>query len=296
LRHEVPTEESQETAALYALGALSQHEARAFEAHLRQGCEVCQKELDDFAGVVDAMSADAAEVAPPAYLRDLLSARIEKEERLQPTGRAKETQEAQVYPFPEKARPGAQAQPRRSPFSMILPWAVAASLLIAFAYTFINWRVDHFRLQSAISQQIEDEDKIVHMSEQAAFANARANEFQQINAVLSSPQRSVIPLAGSDAAPNSSGNIYWDHEKNRWVVAANLPPAPAGKVYQLWFVTPEAKVSAGLIEMDQGGHGFATMDVPTTIGQIQVAAITLEPQGGSAQPTMPIYAAGKVAS
>ena len=40
MRHDRATEETRETAALYALGALSQHEARAFEIHLAEGCDV----------------------------------------------------------------------------------------------------------------------------------------------------------------------------------------------------------------------------------------------------------------
>lgn len=127
-----------------------------------------------------------------------------------------------------------------------------------------------------------------------AQQNQLASELQQINAVLNSPQRSVITMAGLESAPNASANIYWDHQQNRWVVAANLPPAPAGKVYQLWMVTADAKVSAGLIEPNPRGHGFVVVDVPANVGQMQAAAITLEPQGGSPQPTMPIYVLGKI--
>lgn len=77
-------------------------------------------------------------------------------------------------------------------------------------------------------------------------------------------------------------------------MAASLPPAPAGKVYQLWFVTAaNAKISAGLIPTDAAGQGYTFIDVPPTIGKLAAAAITLEPDGGSQQPTMPIYAVGK---
>ena len=81
--------------------------------------------------------------------------------------------------------------------------------------------------------------------------------------------------------------------RHRWVVTANLPAAPAGKVYQLWFVTPDSKISAGLISTDQNGHGFAAVPFPSSITQLDAAAITLEPEGGSEQPTMPIYLLGK---
>jgi anti-sigma-K factor RskA len=291
LRHDVPTDESQETAALYALGALSQHEARAFEIHLRQGCEICQRELNEFTGVVDALSSNTPEMAPPGYLRDLLNVRIEKEASL-PLITSPAT--AQVVQFPERAPSPAPPVVRRSAFSGWLPWAAAAILLIAFAYTFINWQKDHRQLQAVTSQHLDTQQQLAQMREQVAYGIARASELEQINAVLAAPQRSVIAMSGLEAAPSASGNLYWDHQKNRWVVIANLPPAPAGKVYQLWMVTPEAKISAGLIEPDASGHGFVVVDLPANAGQIQAAAITLEPQGGSPQPTMPIYAIGKV--
>ena len=290
MRHDVPTEEGQETAALYALGALSQHEARAFEIHLRQGCDVCQRELNEFAGVVDALSAGVAEVAPPNYLRDLLSARIEKEASVPSSAIPPE---AQVYHFPEKAPQTERLESPSTLWTGWLPWAVAACLLAAFAYTLVNWQREHRQLQTIASQQGDTQQQLADLRNQLAQENAHAKEMEEINSVLASPQRSVIAMAGLESAPAASGNVYWDHQKNRWVVTANLPPAPAGKVYQLWMVTPDAKISAGLIEPDPRGHGFVVVDVPSNVSQMQAVAITLEPQGGSPQPTMPIYVLGK---
>lgn len=287
MRHDVPTEECQETAALYALGALGQHEARAFEAHLRDGCDVCRRELDTFADVTGALGSGIAEVAPPAFLRDVLTARIEKENELHTGGRSRE---AQVYLFPEKAPQTKPLQKPRSPFRTFLPWAVAAGLVLALGFTALMWRSDRNGLRLA-NQQAQNE-----LTELANREAARARELDEINGVLASAHPSVIALAGQPVAPSASANVYWDHQKNRWVVSANLPAPPAGKVYQLWFVTPDAKVSAGLIEADQRGHGFTVVNIPPTVIQIQAAAITLEPQGGSLQPTMPIYAVGAPAS
>jgi anti-sigma-K factor RskA len=293
LRHDVPTEESQETAALYALGALSQHEARAFEVHLRQGCEICQQELSEFTGVVDALSAGSPAIPPPHYMRDLLTARIEKEVSLTiPTA----PDAAQVYHFPEKATPMLPTVTQGSSLGTWLPWAAAAGLLIVLAYTLFSWRMDHRQLQAVAGQNTETRQQLAELREQLSDEKARARELEAINTVLAAPQRSVIAMAGLEAAPSATGSVYWDHQKNRWVVTANLPPVPAGKVYQLWMVTPDAKISAGLIEPDARGHGFAIVEVPANVSQIQAAAITLEPQGGSPQPTMPIYAIGKATS
>ena len=94
MKHENVTEEIQETASLYALGALSQHEARAFKFHMDEGCEVCARELVRFERVLAGLGMGAPEVEPPAYIRDRLAARLEQEPQVSScpasrTGRAK---------------------------------------------------------------------------------------------------------------------------------------------------------------------------------------------------------------
>jgi quercetin dioxygenase-like cupin family protein len=63
----------------YALEALTQSEARAFEEHLEQGCEVCQSELQGFESTVLALSLEAPPVNPPDRLRDMLLERVSAE-------------------------------------------------------------------------------------------------------------------------------------------------------------------------------------------------------------------------
>jgi anti-sigma-K factor RskA len=109
--------------------------------------------------------------------------------------------------------------------------------------------------------------------------------------VMGSPGARMIPLApqGSVAA---GGEIVCDTLSGQWVISATLPAAPPGKVYQLWFVTPTAPKSAGLLETDAAGHGFKILSLPAGIGPVNAAAVTLEPEGGSEKPTMPIYVVG----
>lgn len=255
MKHELKTEELQETAAIYALGALSQHEARAFENHLREQCHVCEEEAFSFSEAVGQIGLSVEAQSPSDYLRDILLSRIEKEDY----------EHSPVIPFPEQnARfpgPAKSIAPNRR---MYLRLAIAASLVLMAAATIFLWRQSE-RLQ---------------------------NELAQIKSASTSSLR-LIKLDGQEAAPQSSGNVYWDTQKNHWVVAVTLPPPPPGKVYQLWFVTPDAKVSAGLIRTDREGRGAIMVAVPRHINQLTAAAITLEPEGGSVQPTMPIYALGK---
>jgi hypothetical protein len=61
-----PHDEMRDLAALYALGSLTQREARSFEGHLNEGCRSCKGELGGFEVVVSYLAFAAAAVEPPA--------------------------------------------------------------------------------------------------------------------------------------------------------------------------------------------------------------------------------------
>lgn len=287
MKHECTTADSQEAAALYALGALSQHEARAFAAHLNEGCTVCDLERRQFDEVVGVLGSAAPAATPPSYVRDLLAVRIEREvSEARPSG--------SVIRFPEQ--PGAtRRQPAQSSslFGALLPWAVAAALLIVSIFSFAMWRSEHNSSQALIDRAAsEGRAESEGLRAKLKKENATSKELTEINTVLSSPRWRIISLAGQDVAPDSSAKIYWDVQSRRWAISADLPPAPEGKVYQLWFVTPAAKISAGLIKPDETGHCFAVLGLPDDLSLLAAAAITLEPEGGSQQPTSKIYVLG----
>lgn len=74
-------EEMVERASLYALGALSQWEARAFEEHLDEGCERCAAELQSFEEVAGSLFLGVPESAPPASSRERLLSLVRAEGR-----------------------------------------------------------------------------------------------------------------------------------------------------------------------------------------------------------------------
>jgi len=63
-------------AALYALGALEGEEARAFEAHMGEGCDACAAELREFGSVVGSLGLAAPEAEPPGDARARLLERL----------------------------------------------------------------------------------------------------------------------------------------------------------------------------------------------------------------------------
>ncbi|HXG95048.1 MAG TPA: cupin domain-containing protein [Blastocatellia bacterium] len=80
MKHLAMTDEMTEMAALYALGALSQHEAKTFEEHLAEGCDACREELESFEMTLEALSYETVEAKPSLKVRDDLLSRINVEE------------------------------------------------------------------------------------------------------------------------------------------------------------------------------------------------------------------------
>lgn len=296
MRHVTITEEYQEFAALYALGALSQHEARAFEDHLRGGCAACEAEVAEFDKVVTALGYGEAPVATPTYLRDILMGRIEREAKTKEGG-----QSATVVQLSNRraARQGkAMAATAAMPAYSFVPWAIAASFAIFSIISFVAWRQIDRSADELREQMTTLRYEVGSNTDQL---KAKISELSQINEALgealSTEGVRVISLAGNqEVAPSASAKVYWNTQQNKWIVSANLPPPEAGKVYQLWFITADAKVNAGRLKPDPEGRAFTVVDVPSNIGQITHAGITLEPEGGSDQPTSPLYASGTVKS
>jgi anti-sigma-K factor RskA len=66
------------------------------------------------------------------------------------------------------------------------------------------------------------------------------------------------------------------------VITSDLPSAPPGKVYQLWLQDPSGHfTSAGLM----AGSGDQAVVLQGDAADAQAAGITVEPAGGSEQPT-----------
>ncbi|HXG67856.1 MAG TPA: anti-sigma factor, partial [Blastocatellia bacterium] len=279
MRHVTITEEYQEFAALYALGALSQHEARAFEEHLRGGCTVCETEVAEFDKVVAALGYAEAEAQTPTYLRDILMGRIEREAKTKGP-----EQGAAVVQLSERRaarKEAAAARVAAAPAYSVIPWAIAASFAIFSIIAFVAWRqvdrnADEMREQLAAvkvelshltggSQPPADQPLQEQLAAAAKRAEHQAQEIEELTQIvdaLSTEGTQVIPLAGQQGAPSASGRLYWDTQHNKWIVRADLPRLPEGKVYQLWFVTAaNEKVSAGLLKTDDSGHAFAVVPV-----------------------------------
>lgn len=121
----------------------------------------------------------------------------------------------------------------------------------------------------------------------------RVDDLQASAEVIAAPDVVRIDLAGQPTAPQSSGRAHWSRERGMVFATSNLPPAPAGKVYQVWVVTAQAPISAGLVTPDPAGGGVTYFSTPIDIPPPTAVAVTLEPAGGVPAPTGEFYLVGK---
>jgi anti-sigma-K factor RskA len=151
--------------------------------------------------------------------------------------------------------------------------------------------VQHFQeLAAGVSGQIATVVK------QQQLLTARLAQAEDTMTALRSPQLKIFDLAGGQTQPKAWARLLWDQQRNVWhLLASDLAPLPAGKTYELWFITAgQQKVAAGTFDVDAKGNGAVMSPIPANIGILGMAAVTDEPMGGVAAPTGSIQLAVKL--
>ncbi len=176
------------------------------------------------------------------------------------------TATTQVRQLPPASADRVVIQPRKWA-TRVSVFAAAASLLVA-AGIGVAWVTTNSQLQ----------DKVT----------ASQAELDKLQAVLSAPDARI-----GTTAVGSGGNatVAISMDRNQMVVLVRgLPPLPANKVYQAWFVSGKGVASAGLLGVSDGS--MTSNDVSAAQGA-EGLAFTLEPSTGSKEPTLPILATAK---
>lgn len=161
---------------------------------------------------------------------------------------------------------------RRAARPSWLGWAAAAAAVLLIAVT-AGW--------AYVAQSNSD------LVEQRAQMIARAID------VMAAPGSSVATLEGSATLAGASGFAAFGADGAGYIVLVDMPVAPAGTTYQAWYIADGVPASAGLLSVDR--DGYAVTALPGRAGT-QVIALTVEPTGGSQQPTSDPVAAGELRS
>src|SRR5205814_116823 len=102
-------------------------------------------------------------------------------------------------------------------------------------------------------------------------------------------------VAGLEPRRQAQGRLIWNARAGGLLVAADLPPPPAGKVYELWAIAGGKPLPAGLFTVDAEGKGSLAVAPLSGVATVEVFAVTLEPAEGVQSPTGAMYLASKKA-
>ncbi len=233
---------------------------------------------------------------PDAYLRDMLAVRIQREKQLPGEDSSTPHSEAELFHSLRSMAPSL-GQPRRRP---VLPWIVASLFALLAAAAAYQWRQTERFLDHSIQRQKEVETgaRTDHDAMRAELEATRVNiqRLSQINAILASPGARVVGLAPQSPGADLAQAVFLDLPHNRCIITGRIAPAPEGKSYQVWLATATAKVSAGLLKPDATGVNFESLTIDPALQKIDSILLTVEPEGGSEQPTTRAIAIGRVPS
>ncbi len=262
---------------LYVLGSLSADEQRAFEAHLA-GCIECQAEVRSLGGVLAALPYAAADAEPPARLR----ARV-----LSAATAAREP--SHVVPFESRARSTGSRGPRGS---NLAGWLLAAASLLVAAGAGMYAISLQGRLDRVRGELVDAVGRLEETQQQLQTANAATSTARASLALLTAPDALDLRLSGQPPAPDARGRAIVSRSRGLLFAANNLPALPPGRTYQLWFLTPGAPVSAGLLRPDDQGNVAVRFDIAADAPVPTGMAVSIEPDGGVPAPTGALYLVG----
>lgn len=234
----------------YSLQALPESERREFEQHLAV-CEPCAQEVRELTATASKLGLASAGAAPPGMRERVLDriAHVRQEPPQVPSAAGRR----------DRRRGGGAAGGR----VLRLPkFALAASLAAAAALGGVSvWQY----------QAAEDARERAEQAEQRGAVLAR---------LMAAPDAKV---AAGELPDGASGTVVVSRSADRAAFfASGLPEAPEGKTYQLWLSEDGSMRPAGLFP--GGGDGEAVL-MEGPVGDASAMGVTVEPAGGSAQPT-----------
>jgi len=155
-------------------------------------------------------------------------------------------------------------------------WGVAAVTALAmalFAATFFRGR------ERDLGQEL------TAAREQLRGQTLQLTRFNEAFAILNGPDTAAASF-GKGQPRTSNGKVFVSPSQGVLLVASNLPPAAAGKIYAMWLLPKSGMPApAGLFQSATDGTALHVYRGGVDPGGVSAVAVTLENEGGSPQPT-----------
>jgi hypothetical protein len=180
-----------------------------------------------------------------------------------------------------------EGPPKRNVALRLLPWA---GWLLAASVAIIAGSLFHERdmLRSANLAQAKEIDRL----------SADQTSARQLIDAMTDPKATRIILSPASSPlqkPQPQGRITYVPEKGTLVfMANNLDPLERYKTYELWLIPADGRdpIPAGTFHPDDRGNASVIMPPMPKGIEAKAFGVTIEDDGGSQTPTMPIILAG----
>jgi len=246
----------------YVLGAASNQEQREVQClssiypEIAEALQALNNDMENFA--------QSLAQAPPSSLKEKIMSAIQNVKQESPLLPAKNiSSETKVV------EPAAMTVTKTK-----RPWLAAASLAALIALTaifFVNQNNQQKEL-AAVTDKLESVEQ-------------NALELSEINSLLASSATNKIQLNGTEGQPDSKFLVFWNTESQDVAFTIeNLPELPTDKDYQLWAIVDGKPTDMGVI--DYASALSTLVKSEKKISAAQAFAITVEPKGGSKNPTL----------
>jgi anti-sigma-K factor RskA len=241
-------------AGAYALGALDEAEREDFENYLLTS-EEARAEVASFTDTAVMLGMATAPVTPPASLKANLMAQIAVTPQLPRTEVESELSNVTSI-FDAHPVLTTRKKVQRRWYARPATFLVAAAAAVA-----------------------------IFLGSSAAISfNNQAQQSQQASSVTEISAASDSQHASSTMPGGGKVTLIWSNKLKRSVVVAEKMPAlPSSKTYELWYIAGSDIRSAGTFSASDSGKTVQVLKGDMTDGD--TVGITVEPAGGSKQPT-----------
>ena len=180
-----------------------------------------------------------------------------------------------------------EKKPKLNLVAKIFPWigwAVAAGLAVAVG----NLYHERDALQSSMTAQSGQIEKL----------SADAASAKQLIEAMTDPSAKRFTLTKAStpqAPPQPQGRVTYMPEKGTLIfTASNMEPLQVYKTYELWLIPADGRdpIPAGTFHPDERGNASVVMPPLPKGVEAKAFGVTIEDDGGSQTPTMPIIMAG----
>jgi anti-sigma-K factor RskA len=96
----------------------------------------------------------------------------------------------------------------------------------------------------------------------------------------------AVPLSPPDASSNATGFVLISADgEDGALVVDGLPPLEESQEYQVWLIRDGQRTSGAVFSTDEKSYGGTRIRAPRSLLDYSAVGITIEPAGGSPEPT-----------